>query len=45
MNPKTLPTIMILLSVASALVYAWNGDAKRAIYWFSAAMLTWSVTY
>ena len=45
MNPKIFPTLLIVLDVAAAVVYAAAGDWRRAIYWFAAAVLTASVTY
>lgn len=46
MRPEQLlPTIMILLSVGSAIGYLCIGDARRTIYWAAAAVLTASVTF
>ena len=40
-----LPATMILLDVGAALVYAFDADVRRAIYWLAAAVLTAAVTF
>ena len=45
MNPKIFPSVLIVLDVAAAVVYAAAGDWRRTIYWFAAAVLTATVTY
>jgi len=45
MNPKVFPSVLIVLDVAAAVVYAAGGDWRKAVYWISAAVLTASVTY
>jgi hypothetical protein len=45
MNPKILPTAMVVLSLGAAIVYALAKDWKHAIYWTSSAALIASVTY
>lgn len=45
MSPKLFPTILIVLDVAAALVYAADGDVRKIVYWLSAAVLTAAVTY
>jgi hypothetical protein len=42
---KVMPTLMILLSVGSSVVYGFSGDIRLTIYWAAAAVLTASVTY
>ena len=42
---QIFPTILILLDIAAAIVYAWHGDWRRMIYWLAAAVITGSVTY
>lgn len=42
---KVFPTIVILLSLGACALYAYKGDVRHAIYWFSAAMLNAVVTY
>lgn len=39
------PSLMIVLSVGSAIVYAFDGDWRRAVYWGAASVLTASVTF
>lgn len=41
---QVFPFLMLALSVASAVVYAFDGDWRRAGYWFSAAAITFFVT-
>lgn len=45
MNEKIFPTILIILDIASAVVYATKGDMRKMIYWIAAAVLTFVVTY
>lgn len=42
---KLFPTIMCLLDLVAAGVYLVKGDLWMAWYWFSAACLTFAVTY
>jgi len=42
---RVLPSVMIALSVGAAIVYAFDCDWRRAIYWSAAAVLTASVTF
>lgn len=44
---RLLPTMMIVLSLGSALVYACHdlSDWRHWGYWLSAAVLTFTVTY
>lgn len=39
------PVVLIVLDVAAAVVYALEADARRAIYWLAAAVLTLVVTF
>jgi len=39
------PSIMIALSLGSAVVYAFDGDWRRVVYWAAASALTASVTF
>lgn len=39
------PTLMILASLGSAIVYAGEFDWRRSIYWLAAAAITASVTF
>ena len=43
MNEKIFPTILIILDVAAAAVYATKGDMPRVGYWLAAACLTFFV--
>ena len=45
MNPKLFPTMLIVLDVAASIVCGFDGDWRRCVYWFSAAVLTSVVTY
>jgi len=42
---QILPTVMIVISLASAVVYMPSGDWRSVMYWVSAAFLTFSVTF
>ena len=42
---RLFPTVLILLDVAAAVVYAVDGDLRRTIYWLAAAILTATVTF
>jgi len=42
---QLLPAVMIVLDVAAAAVYGFDGDARRALYWGAAAVLTAAVTF
>lgn len=44
-NPKLFPTIIIILAVCAACVYAYHGNWRKAIYWAAAATLTGAVTW
>ena len=46
MKPEqVLPSIMIILSVGAAIVYACHHNWRLTIYWTAAAVLTTSVTF
>ena len=42
---QILPSVLILIGVGAALVYAYHRDYKHALYWLSAATLTATVTF
>lgn len=42
---QILPTILIVIDIGASAVYLHGADWRRAIYWFSAAVLTASVTF
>jgi hypothetical protein len=45
MKTWIMPTILIVIDLASALVYGCHGDWRRLVYWIAAAVLTASVTF
>lgn len=45
LETKIFLTIIIALSIGAGIMYAVNGDARHAVYWFAAATLNVSVTY
>jgi len=45
LNPRLFPTILIVLDVLSAVVFATHGDIRKFGYWLSAAAITAFVTY
>ena len=45
MNPKTFPTVLIILDVSAAIPYMFQKDLRMTVYWLSAALLTFSVTW
>jgi hypothetical protein len=40
-----MPIVMIVGSILACLVYTFEGDFRRAIYWASAAVVNASVTF
>ena len=44
-NPKVLPTVLIVIDVLAALAYIPVGDWRRVVYWLAAATLTAVVTW
>jgi hypothetical protein len=45
MAGRIFPTIMIILSIGAAVVYAGLGDVRRTLYWAAAAALNAAVTF
>jgi len=45
MNPKVFPTVLIVLNVAAAIVYATKENWRMTVYWLAAAVLTAAVTF
>lgn len=45
MNPKILPTILIIIDILASIPYGLDGDWRRFVYWLSAATLTYVVTW
>lgn len=44
MNPKFLPTILIVIDLAAAVGYL-SSDWRRVVYWIAAAAITYVVTF
>jgi len=44
-SPKAFPTLLIVLDLLAGMVYYYYNDAGRSIYWFAAAILSYSVVY
>lgn len=44
-NPKILPTVMMVLQFLAAIPYAIKGDTKMTVYWIAAGVLTLALTY
>jgi multidrug efflux pump subunit AcrB len=42
---QIFPTLMIALSFAAAIVYAFDRNWRQTIYWTAAAIITITVTY
>lgn len=45
MNPKLFPTLLIIIDILASIVYMANGDMRKTIYWFAAAVLSATVTF
>lgn len=46
MKPQYIfPVLLMLLDVGAAVVYATDGDWKKAVYWVAAAVLNAMVTF
>lgn len=45
LDPRELPTILIVIDFISAIPYAIRGDVRHAVYWVAAGVLTWTVTW
>lgn len=44
-DPRALPTLLIIIDVAAAIVYIPTGDWRHVVYWLAAAALTYTVTW
>ena len=42
---KILPLIVIILCIGSGIFYLINGDLKKFLYWFSTALIFYSVNF
>ena len=45
MNPKILPTVLMIIDIGAAIPYGLHGDWRKCIYWLAAATLTYVVTW
>ena len=45
MRSKIFPTVLIILDICAAIGYIPDGDWRKVIYWISAAVLTFTVTF
>lgn len=44
-DPRFLPTVLILIDVLASARWAIAGNMRQTVYWFAAASLTWAVTW
>lgn len=42
---QVLPLVLIIIDVLAALVYLYQKDYKKSVYWISAAVLNLTVTF
>lgn len=42
---RIFPTLLLILDLFAAAVYAYYGEWGRVVYWVAAALLTASITY
>lgn len=42
---RIFPIGMMLMSAGAAVVYGYDGDARKAIYWIAATVITAAVTF
>ena len=45
MNKYIFPVTLIVLDILAGLVYGFNADYKKLIYWIAAAVLNITVTF
>lgn len=45
MNKYIFPIILIVLDFGAGIAYGINGEVKKLIYWFAAAVLNITVTF
>jgi hypothetical protein len=45
LDPRALPTLLIVIDVLAAAGYIQSGDWRRIVYWLAAAALTYTVTW
>lgn len=39
------PTLSILINLVATIAYLWEGDFRKAIYWFAGAVIIACVTF
>lgn len=44
-NPKTIPTAMMVLQFLAAVPYAIEGNVRMTVYWIAAGILTLALTW
>lgn len=44
-DPKFLPTVLIVIDYLAAIVCGFHGDVKNVVYWLAAGTITLSVTW
>jgi len=44
-NPKILPTVLVVIDLLAAIGYVPTGEWRRVVYWLAAATLTYVVTW
>ncbi|MCC8160098.1 MAG: hypothetical protein LIO53_02060 [Oscillospiraceae bacterium] len=42
---KIFPVLLMALDVGAGILYAWQGDVRKTIYWLAAAVLNAAVTF
>ena len=45
MNKYIFPIALITLDICGGIVYGFNGDIEKLVYWFAAATLIATVTF
>jgi len=45
MNPKILPTVLIIIDIGASIPYGISGDWRKCCYWLFAGGLTYVVTW
>lgn len=43
-DARFFPVVLIVLDLLASIAYAFEGDWRRMVYWFAAAVLTVSIT-
>ena len=45
MSKYIFPVALIVLDIGAAIVYGFNGDIRKVVYWIAAAVLNITVTF